>query len=89
MTDTTSRIRAFIVENFLFGDDGALVDDQASLIDADLVNSTGILELVSFIEAEFGLSIADPEIVPENLDSVARLAAFVERKVAATAAADA
>jgi acyl carrier protein len=89
MTDTTSRIRAFIVENFLFGDDGALVDDQASLIDADLVNSTGILELVSFLEAEFGLSIADPEIVPENLDSVARLAAFVERKVAATAAADA
>ena len=89
MTDTTSRIRAFIVENFLFGDEGALVDDQASLIDADLVNSTGILELVSFLEAEFGLSIADPEIVPENLDSVARLAAFVERKVAATAAADA
>lgn len=89
MTDTTSRIRAFIVENFLFGDDGALVDDQASLIDADLVNSTGILELVSFLEAEFGLSIADPEIVPENLDSVARLAAFVERKAAATAAADA
>ncbi len=89
MTDTTSRIRAFIVENFLFGDEGGLVDDQASLIDADLVNSTGILELVSFLEAEFGLSIADPEIVPENLDSVARLAAFVERKVAATAAADA
>lgn len=89
MTDTTSRIRAFIVENFLFGDEGGLVDDQASLIDADLVNSTGILELVSFLEAEFGLSIADPEIVPENLNSVARLAAFVERKVAATAAADA
>jgi acyl carrier protein len=89
MTDTTSRIRAFIVENFLFGDEGGLVDDQASLIDADLVNSTGILELVSFLEADFGLSIADPEIVPENLESVARLAAFVERKVAAKAAAHA
>jgi acyl carrier protein len=89
MTDTTFRIRAFIVENFLFGDESALVDDQASLIDADLVNSTGILELVSFLEAEFGLSIADPEIVPENLDSVDRLAAFVSRKLAAKATANA
>ena len=75
-----SQVRAFIVENFLFGDDQYPLRDELSLIENDLIDSTGILELVSFIEEKFGIALADAEIVPDNLDSIARIAAFVERK---------
>lgn len=81
MPDTTSSdIRAFIIENFLFGDKGYPLGDELSLIDADLVDSTGILEMVSFLEERFGINMADADIVPANLDSIARISAFVARK---------
>ncbi|MHA6688301.1 acyl carrier protein [Mesorhizobium sp. A556] len=70
-------IRAFIVENFLFGDEGYALGDELSLIDADLVDSTGILEMVTFLEERFGITMADADIVPANLDSIARISAFV------------
>ncbi|WP_295810107.1 acyl carrier protein [uncultured Nitratireductor sp.] len=73
-------IRAFVVENFLFGDEGDAPEDDASLIENDIVDSTGILEMVSFLEEHFAISVADPEIVPENFDTVARLSAFVAGK---------
>ncbi len=75
-----SEIRAFIVENFLFGDDSQPLDPDMSLIDNDLVDSTGILELVSFLEQHFGIAVADSEIVPANLDTIGRIAAYVGRK---------
>lgn len=81
---TTNEIRAFIVENFLFGDTEHAPEDAASLIESDLVDSTGILELVSFLEERFGIPIADADIVPANLDSIERIAAFVARKQPAT-----
>ena len=81
MSDTiNSQIRAFIVENFLFGDDTVPLDDEQSLIESDMVDSTGILELVSFLEERFGIAMADAEIVPANLDSIARITAFIVRK---------
>ena len=52
-----------------------------------LIDSTGILELVSFLESEFGMAIADADIIPENLDSIAAITAYVERKLRAAAAA--
>ncbi|MHA6644893.1 acyl carrier protein [Mesorhizobium sp. A623] len=70
-------IRAFIVENFLFGDEDYSLGDELSLIDADLVDSTGILEMVTFLEERFGITMADADIVPANLDSIARISAFV------------
>ncbi|WP_378942212.1 acyl carrier protein [Mesorhizobium sp. ANAO-SY3R2] len=73
-------VRAFIVENFLFGDDGVPLAAEQSLIESDLVDSTGVLELVSFLEERFGISLNDADIVPANLDSIARIAAFVMRK---------
>lgn len=75
-------IRNFIEENFLFqiGDE-ALSDDQ-SLLEAGIVNSTGVLELVGFLEGRFHLQIADRDIVPQNLDTVRAITAFVERKQA-------
>ena len=74
--------RTFITTNFYVADPAALSDDD-SLLDAGIIDSTGVLDLIGFIEQQFGVSVSDEELVPENLDSIARLSAFVERKRAA------
>jgi acyl carrier protein len=74
-----SAIRNFIEENFLFQiGDQTLADDQ-SLLEAGVVDSTGVLELVAFLEDTFHLQIADKDIIPQNLDTVDSITAFVER----------
>jgi acyl carrier protein len=84
MSDATrTAIRAFNVENFLFGDDSHPLAPDLSLIDNDLIDSTGILELVGFLEERFAISIADADIVPANLDTIDRIAGFIARKQAA------
>lgn len=80
-------IRAFIVENFLFGDESYTLSGETSLIGNDLIDSTGILELVTFLEERFSIRIADADIVPANLDSIARIDAFVNAKLGESAAA--
>ncbi|MET3926714.1 acyl carrier protein [Devosia sp. 2618] len=86
MTETTQdTIRAFIIDNFLFGDTSQVVADDTSLIDNNLVDSTGVLELVFFLETTFGISVADTEIVPDNLDSIGSMAAYIETKRRAAA----
>ena len=88
MPDTNAaQIRAFIVENFLFGDEDYALGDDLSLVENDIVDSTGILEMVSFLEERFGIAVADADIVPANLDSVARITAFVAGKQAGERAA--
>ncbi len=73
-------IRLFIFENFLFdADDSALKNDD-SFLEQGIIDSTGILELVEWLEDEFGFQVEDDELLPENLDSVNLLAAFIERK---------
>jgi len=74
-----SAIRNFIEENFLFqfGDEN-LADNQ-SLLEAGVVDSTGVLELVAFLEDTFHLQIADKDIIPQNLDTIDAITAFVER----------
>ncbi|MGH7600414.1 MAG: acyl carrier protein [bacterium] len=79
MTDH-DKVRAFIVENFLFGDAAGLKDDE-SLRGKGIIDSTGILALIAFLEEEFGVSVADNEIRPENLDTVNRVAAFLRHKL--------
>ena len=74
------KIRAFIVENFLFGNDEKLADDS-SFLDEGIIDSTGILELVSFIEEEFNIKVLDDELVPENLDSIKNVVEYLERKI--------
>ena len=87
MTDTIrNSVRDFIVENFLFGDTAHTPAGDESLIENDIVDSTGILELVGFIEERFGFAMADSDIVPANLDTVDRIAAFVAGRTAAAAA---
>ena len=77
--DTLGRVRAFVTANFYVADAAALSND-ASLLDQGIVDSTGVLEVIAFLESEFGVKIEDAEIVPENLDSIARIAAFVAQK---------
>jgi len=89
MTDTIRNdVRAFVVENFLFGDATQTPADDASLIENDVIDSTGVLELVAFIEERFGIAMDDADIVPANLDSLDRIAAFVSNKQAASVAAE-
>ena len=81
--ETRAAIRTFIVENFLFGDDSHPLPADMSLIDNDLIDSTGILELVGFLEERFAISVADSDIVPANLDTIQKIVDFIARKQAA------
>ena len=80
MNKLKDKIRQFIVEDFLFGDDNGLKDDT-SFLDEGIIDSTGILELVSFVEEEFSISVEDEELIPENLDSIMNVVAYLERKM--------
>ncbi len=77
------KVRDYIIENFLFGDAEPLADDTMSLLDGGIIDSVGVMELVAFLEQDFGLQVSDEELVPENLDSVANLVGFIDRKQAA------
>ena len=75
------QIRQFIFENFIFEDDSeALLANDDSFLEKGVIDSTGVLELVMWMEDTFGVHTDDIELVPENLDSVNRLAAFIKRK---------
>ena len=73
------QVRQFIISNFYVADPAALNDD-ASLLDAGIVDSTGVLEVITFIETTFGLTVEDAEMLPDNLDAVNRIVAFVNKK---------
>ena len=74
-------IREFIVESFLFGQENGKLANDASLLEAGIIDSTGVLELIGFLEQRYGIKVQDEEIVPENLDSVERLVRYVEGKL--------
>ena len=74
------EVREFIFENFLFGQDDQVLNNNASLLDNGIIDSTGVLELIAFLEQQFQITVEDLELVPENLDSVDRLTSFIQRK---------
>ena len=78
--DIRSEIRNFILDNFMMGRDESELADNDSLLDKDIIDSTGVLELVSFIEETFEFAIDDEELVPENLDSIENLVNFINKK---------
>ena len=80
MSDNKSKIRAFIIENFLFGNDDGLKDDT-SFLEEGIIDSTGVLELVTFLEEDFDITIDDEELIPENLDSINNVTTYLERKI--------
>lgn len=79
MESTRAQIREFVVQNFLFGQDGGLADGD-SFLEKGIVDSTGVLELVEHLQQQYGIKVEDDELVPDNLDSIAAIAAYVERK---------
>ena len=82
MSDYKHQLKEFIVENFLFGNAGGLNDDT-SFLEQGIIDSTGVLELVSYLEEQFGISVEDEELIPENLDSLDNLAVYLEKKLGA------
>ncbi len=73
------QVRQFIVSNFYVADPVA-VGDETSLLDQGIIDSTGVLEVISFLESTFGIVVADEEMLPDNLDTIGRIAAFVGKK---------
>lgn len=87
MQTIEQQIRTFVRDTFLIGqDDGGLTGDT-SFLEQGMIDSTGVLELVSYIEEAFGFQIADDELVPENLDSINRITRFIGRKIEAVESA--
>jgi acyl carrier protein len=81
MSDTKEQIRNFIVSNFLFGQAGNLKDDT-SFLGQGIIDSTGVLELATHLESSYGIKVKDEELVPENLDSINAVSAYVQKKLA-------
>lgn len=79
--DPKERVRQFILKNFYVADASTLAD-EASLLDQGIIDSTGVLEVIAFIEDEFSVKVEDEEMLPENLDSIKRIVEFVARKQA-------
>lgn len=80
MHDTRETLRKFIVESFLFGQPDPSLTDDAPLVEMGVLNSTGILELVAFIEERFGTEVDDSELVNENFGTIDAMASFISRK---------
>ena len=77
------KIRSFIAESILFSDNGYPHADDASFLEEGIVDSMGIMELVMFVDESFGITVEDEELVPDNFDSVSRLAAYIRQKSSA------
>ena len=75
-----SEIRQFVLDDLLMGDTASMLDDGESFLETGTIDSSGVLEVVMFLEHTFQLEVQDRELVPENLDSVNRLVQFVMRK---------
>lgn len=73
-------VRNYILENYLFTDDQNALSNDDSFLEKGIIDSTGIMEVIFFLESEFGITVDDEDMVPENLDSVNNLTAFINRK---------
>ncbi len=84
LTQTSVRetVRDFVAENFMLGAKADVPADGESLVGNGVIDSTGVLELVAFVEEQFGLFMEDDELIPENLDSISNIVGFVARKTA-------
>ena len=80
-----TKIREYILENYLFTDDESALGNDESFLDKGVLDSTGILELIYFLEEEFGIEVEDEEMIPENLDSVSLIVAYLGTKQASAA----
>jgi len=81
MSSIQTDVRNFVAENFLFGDDPESLLNNDSFLETGIIDSTGVLELVSFIEEKYSVEVDDEELIPENLDSIDQLINFIETKL--------
>jgi len=82
-SDIRTKVKEFIKENFLLDSDCKTLQDKDSLFEKGVIDSTGVLELVSFIEVTFGFRVEDEELIPDNLDSLNKLVTYIKSKLAA------
>ncbi len=82
MNSRKQQIRQFILDTFVLGKNIPLCDDD-SFLSSGLLDSMGILEIIGFLEAQYGVEFGENDLVPENLDSINRIEAFLERKLPA------
>ena len=82
MNSIAPEIRDYISRNFLFSDKGFQYGDDASFLEEGIIDSLGIIELVTFVEKKFNISVADHELLPTNFDSVSKLSSFITGKLA-------
>ncbi len=80
MEDIRRRVQTFVLDSLLLGDESRMPADDESLLQSGAIDSTGVLELIEFLEAEFCLRVIDTETTPENLDGIDRIVAYVDRK---------
>lgn len=73
-------LRTFILNNYLFTDDASALADNQSFLDSGIIDSMGVMEIVLFVEQEFGITIEDADITPENLDNLDSICALIQRK---------
>jgi len=78
--DIKGKIKGYILENFLYGGSSDQIADDDSFLEKGIIDSTGILELVGFIEETFAVKVADEDLIPENMDSINRLGEFILSK---------
>jgi acyl carrier protein len=74
------NLRQFVIDNFLFGQAGELKDDD-SFLENGIIDSTGVLELIAFLEEQFGLELAESDLTPDNLDSIDKVTRLVESRI--------
>jgi len=78
------KIRDYILDNYLFTDDQSALSNEDSFLDKGIIDSTGIMEVIFFLEEEFGIQVDDEDMVPENLDSVKNIVSYIDRKQASS-----
>ena len=88
MQSIAQDLRAFVSERFLFGDVSTALGDGDSFLERGIIDSTGVMELVAYIEQQYAIKVADEELIPDNLDSLERLTQFVTRKLEAKGETD-
>jgi acyl carrier protein len=81
MEQVKQSVKSYILENVLYGADEDALSYEDSFLEKGLIDSTGIMEIVSFIEEEFNISVYDEELIPENLDSINNLSRFIKGKI--------
>ncbi|UCD13531.1 MAG: acyl carrier protein [Thermoplasmatales archaeon] len=80
-TDIKKKLKIYLRDKFLLGDDSKVLNDDESFLEKGVIDSTGVLELVSFIEETFKITVEDEELVPDNLDSLNKLTNYIKKKI--------